>query len=105
MKYKLVPIESFTDKGDVIEVCKLLGYGKISQNVAQAATWHLANGLSWGQLADKDRVRLMNGYREKWFYPQELNLAMRVAQHAAEQARKNPKVSPGDAKIDSLSQR
>ncbi|MCA9203130.1 MAG: hypothetical protein KDA59_08795, partial [Planctomycetales bacterium] len=95
--YKMIPLESYTNNAEVAEVCRMLGNGKISQNIAQAATWHLANGLSWQELAVKDRVRLSNGYFEKWFSPIELRVAVNVASYAAESAKKQPATpSPGE---------
>jgi len=63
-------------------VCKMLGRGEVTQNAAQAAAWHFTDGLSWEQLAAKDRVKLSNGYTEKYFSPQELAVAMRVTLEA-----------------------
>jgi len=84
--YEIRPIESFTQDQRVIEVCRMLGRGELAQNVAQAATWHLGNGLSWDELAAKDRVKLSNGYTEKFFSPQELAVAARVSQEAVRRA-------------------
>ena len=108
MKYKLVPIESFTQNQDVIELCKMVGRGEIPQNAAQAAAWHVTDGLSWSELAHKDRVRLRSGYTEKYFSPQELHLAVRIfstVQRRAEAQRDTEEQSPGDVQIESLSVR
>ena len=40
-------------KPGVAELLTLLGNGKIDQRGAQAAAWHLANGMSWERLAQK----------------------------------------------------
>jgi hypothetical protein len=84
--YELRPIESFTNNRQVIEVCAMLGRGEVSQNAAQAAAWHLTNGLGWEELANKDRVHLSNGYTEKYFTPEELAMAARVVEEAARRA-------------------
>jgi hypothetical protein len=102
IQYELKPIESFTDNGNVIELCKMLGRGEINQNSAQAAVWHVANGLSWQELAHKDRVRLSNGYTEKYFSPQQLGLAVRAAAEAQRRAEKEAQTTVG-SKADSLS--
>lgn len=78
MKYTIVPIEKFTKDPAVIELCKLVGAGKIPQNTGQAAAWHYTDKLSWVQLAQKNRVELMNGYTEKFFSPAELRYALQV---------------------------
>ena len=61
----------------------------------------MTNGLSWPELAHKDRVRLSNGYTEKYFAPQEIALAMRVAAEAARRAGKYE--TADDRKLDPLS--
>jgi hypothetical protein len=99
--YELRPIESFTQNPQVIELCKMLGRGEVPQNVAQAATWHLTDGLTWEQLANKDKVRLSNGYTEKYFSPEEVVLAMRVVQEASRRAEAERSKTPSAS--DSLS--
>jgi hypothetical protein len=83
----------------------MLGNGEVSQNTAQAAAWHFTDGLSWAELANKDRVRLSNGYTEKFFAPQEIGFAMRIATVATRRAEaakpSESEVDPG--KLDSLS--
>jgi hypothetical protein len=77
----------------------MLGYGEIPQNAAQAAAWNLANGLSWQELAAKNRVELRTiGYAEKFFSPQDLALAARIASEAANRAKdaKPTATSPGE---------
>jgi citrate synthase len=99
MKYKIVPIETLTKDQNVIEVCKMLGYGEIPQNAAQAAAWNLANGMSWQELAEKNRVEFRKiGYTEKFFSPQDLALANRIAGEATQRAKdaKPAATSPGE---------
>ena len=67
LAYDLVPIEQVTHDGQVIELCAMLGRGEIDQVSAQAAAWHLANGLSWLELANKVKVRHLNGASELFF--------------------------------------
>ena len=79
--YEIVPISAVTDKKDVHEMCKMLGKGEIDQNTAQAAAWHMMDGLSWNTLASKPRVKHLNGAMEPWFQPEELaRAAMIVAE-------------------------
>jgi hypothetical protein len=99
MNYKIVPIDTLTKDPNVIEVCKMLGYGEVPQNAAQAAAWNLANGLSWQELAVKNRVELKTiGYAERFFAPQELALASRIAGEAMQRAKaaKPAATSPGE---------
>ena len=84
--YELRPIETFTDNTQVVELCKMLGRGEVPQNTAQAAAWHLANGVSWDVLLSKDKVHLSNGYTEKYFSPAEITIAMRAVTEASRRA-------------------
>lgn len=99
--YTIVPIDKFTDKPEVVELCKMLGRGEIPQSAAQAAAWHLTDGLSWAELAAKDRVRLMNGYFEKFFSPADLQVAVQAVGVAARRAESL--VAQDTGKSDSLS--
>ena len=58
VEYKLIPVEEYTDNVQLQELIKLVGTGKLDQQSAQAAAWHLANEMTWEQLAAKkyDRV-------------------------------------------------
>ncbi len=76
--YELQPIDSVTQDPRVHEVCKLLGYGKLDQQTAQAAAWHLTDGLTWEQLAQKIKIRHLNGTSEMFFSPQQVAVAART---------------------------
>jgi hypothetical protein len=52
--------------------------GQVSQNVAQAAAWHIANGLSWRELAAKPRVISQYTGIEYYFSPVEIQNALRL---------------------------
>jgi hypothetical protein len=99
--YELRPIETVAQNLEVIEVVKMLNRGEVDQHTAQAATWHLANGLSWQELSSKIGVKHLNGRVEPYFTRRHLELAMRVAREAsrrAENAEKSaPAVSPGES--------
>jgi hypothetical protein len=99
--YALKPIESYTQDQKVIEVCKMLGQGKIHQHAAQAAAWHLTDRLSWPQLAAKVKVRHLNGSTELYFSPRDLQRAFQIVQVAAAQADKKAQgTSPAEIESD-----
>lgn len=77
----------------------MLGRGMLPQRVAQAAAWHLANGMSWQQLAAK-QLRFANGMRRPYFAPQEIRAGIQAVAVAARlvKERQTPE------KSDSLSQ-
>jgi hypothetical protein len=57
----------------------------LNQRAAQAAAWHLANDMSWEELAAK-RIVHLNGTSEMWFNPQEIKAGMEIARTAMVQA-------------------
>ncbi len=97
MAYKMVPIEQFTKKADVRVLCEALGYGHVTQNTAQAAAWHMMDGLTWNELAAKNRVESKYLGNIRWFSPFELRTAMAVVKEAdrlaKERARTKGKTS------------
>ena len=79
MKYKLVPIEQVNDDPKVIQLCAMLGAGQVPQNTAQAAAWHLANGLSWEELMVKNRVESKYTGNVRFFNLVELQNAFQLS--------------------------
>lgn len=79
MKYKIVPIEQINNDPRVSKLCELLGYGKVPQNTVQAATWHMANGLSWDELAHKNRIESKYTGNVRFFNPIELRTAFELS--------------------------
>ena len=90
MKYEIKPIESFTDKVEVHELCRMLGTGRISQRAAQVAAWHLTGDMSFQQLAAK-RIRHANGISRPYFSGQEIEAGMQLAAMAARLAEQRKK--------------
>ena len=96
MTYTIKPISELTDKPEVVEVCKMLVRGEIDQASAQAAAWHLQDGLTWQQLAAKEKVHLSNGYVEMYFNRNNIALAMKATSVAGTRAKSaTPQTSPG----------
>ncbi|MBC19508.1 MAG: hypothetical protein CMJ74_04495 [Planctomycetaceae bacterium] len=58
MQYELKPISAMTTDPAVVAILRMHGRQQIPHSVAQAAVWNLANGLSWQQLAKKERKNL-----------------------------------------------
>jgi hypothetical protein len=57
MEYLVFPVSHVTKDPVLTEVLNMVGTGRINQNAAQAATWHLASGKSWQELATMVRRR------------------------------------------------
>ncbi len=101
MKYKIIPIRSFTQDAQVVELCKMVGTGKISQTAAQAAAWHITDGLTWEQLANKIGIKHLNGMKEPFFSSRDIQLGMQIAALVARHAETSPVYK--DEKADSMS--
>ena len=100
--YEIKPIESFNKDPKVIEFVKMLARGDLDQHTAQAAAWHLANGLTWEELANKVGVKHLNGSTEPYFTEEQLLVAHKIAGEAVRRAEENKSKSSG--KESSLSQ-
>ncbi|MBN2473364.1 MAG: hypothetical protein JXB62_02055 [Pirellulales bacterium] len=101
MKYEIKPIQEFTDKPEVHELCRMLGSGRLDQRAAQVAAWHLNNGMSFPELAAK-RLRFANGSSRPYFSSQQLQAGLRISTMATQLAEKR-RNSPGEtdsARID-----
>jgi hypothetical protein len=79
MKYKIVPIEQVNADPRVVQLCGLLGSGRVPQNTAQAAAWHLANGLSWEELMIKNRMESKYTGNIRFFNSMELQNAFQLS--------------------------
>ena len=86
MDYVVRPLSVLSSDPKVLEVCQMLANDEITQPVAQAAGWNIANELSWEFLLNKNRVELSTGYYERYFSPGQLELAFRVVEVATERA-------------------
>ncbi|MFH1924520.1 MAG: hypothetical protein ABIP48_32105, partial [Planctomycetota bacterium] len=100
MEYEIRPIEEFTDRVEVHEVCRMLANGMMPQRVAQVAAWHLTDDMSFQELAAKE-IRFANGMKRPYFSPQEIQAGMQVVATATQLAKQRQ----SDSKQDSLSQR
>ncbi|SMP53409.1 hypothetical protein SAMN06265222_104108 [Neorhodopirellula lusitana] len=78
MKYAIVPLENVTQDPKVKSLCMALGNGQVAQNTAQAAAWNLMDGLSWNELAQKNRVESRYTGNIRFFSPLELQAARAV---------------------------
>jgi hypothetical protein len=89
--YKPVPIDSYAKDPAVAELLVLMCQGKIDQHSAQAAAWHIQNGLSWEELANKVGIKHIDGRKEPYFVGAHLERAFVATRVAKEQAEKTAK--------------
>ena len=76
--YKLVELESYSNDPRLAELMTSIGKGEVSQKVAQAAAWHIANGLTWEQLAAEKIDHAGGDPDESFFTLAELRAASQV---------------------------
>jgi len=96
MKYKLVRLAEVNDSMVVEGICRGLASGKVSQNVAQAAAWNVANGLSWEELVRKPRVVSDYTGVEMFFSKFEVQSAMRLTELVKNEVKSLEKYSTGE---------
>src|SRR5262245_59344877 len=65
--YQPIPIESYSKDPAIAQLVKLMRHGQIDQHSAQAAAWHIQNGLTWEELAKKIGINHINGTQEPYF--------------------------------------
>jgi hypothetical protein len=107
--YKIIPIDDYAKSPEIAELIKMMSKREIDQHSAQAAAWHVQNGLSWEELAKKVGVKHIGGATEPYFTAVHLQRALaatRLAQQRAEEAakekEKTPYRSPGETADESL---
>jgi len=103
MKYKLVRLAEVNDSMVVEGICRGLASGKVSQNVAQAAAWNVANGLSWEELVRKPRVVSEYTGVEMFFSKFEVQTAMRLTELVKNEVKSLEQYSKGELSSSSSS--
>ena len=86
IEYRVQPLENLTEDAKVAETIRMLANDEITQNVAQATTWHLTDDLSFESMVTMNRVERMGGYYERFFSVDELKLAAKVLAEAGRRA-------------------
>ncbi len=85
--YEITPLDEVSTEPRLKQVLKLLSSGKSSQRVAQIAAWHVANGMSWEELANKT-IEPIGGAPEPYFSQEEMHSAMALVSTATHLAEK-----------------
>lgn len=98
--YRMQVLESFSTDPRLAQVLGALGRGEVSQKVAQAAAWHLANGLSWERLA-AERIDRIGRPDEPYFQPAELHAAHGLVARIV--AATPAEAAPGETPLPSTS--
>jgi hypothetical protein len=98
MTYKLVKLEEYTKDPVLQELLEMVGTGKFENDkaAAQAATWNLANKMSWEKLAAKEIERLGGVENDPYFTPAQMEAARQIVAQAQGRAREREKVKDND---------
>lgn len=96
MDYTIAPIDTLSTDPAVAEICQMVANDEVSQNIAQAAAWNLANELSWEFLLNKNRIERMDGSFVRFFARDELIIAQRVIEAAKQRAKENQQETPNE---------
>ncbi len=81
MKYRIVPIEQFVGSDvRIVSLCEMLAERSVSQNVAQAVAWNLANGVTFEKMAAMNRSESKYTGNVRMFSDEELKSALRLVE-------------------------
>jgi hypothetical protein len=92
--YEIRAIETYNGDPELRELCILLGSGQIDQRSAQAAAWHLANHMTWDELADMKRFPHLPAYTKPYFSADEIRSAMLASDQATKMADVRKTLAP-----------
>ncbi|QDT28065.1 hypothetical protein Pan153_34590 [Gimesia panareensis] len=96
MKYRMVKTEEMVKDPALQELLKLVATGRVNQQAGQAAAWHLANKMSWQELASKSINQLGGLPPSPYFRRAELQLAVQLVGVSHERARNRKDVDKAD---------
>lgn len=85
--YVMKPLEAQGGDPRIGDVLMSLSSGHVSQKAAQAAAWHVANGLSWERLAGEASKRLGGEPDLPFFAPADLMAARQLVAAATRRQR------------------
>ncbi len=98
--YRLVPVDDYTSDPVLQEVVRIVATGKVNKQAAQAAAWHVADKMTWQELAQKSVRRLGGQGSYPYFSRSELfgaqQLVTLAQARAKEKAKDNKPASPGE---------
>jgi len=106
MAYEIMPVEQYTSDPELQEFAKLFGSGQLDQRAAQATAWHIANDMSWEELAAK-KIDRLGRPDEPYFTVAQLRMAQSINSEAVRMAKLRTDESPveSSSSSSSLSQR
>ena len=91
MNYRLMAVEQYTDNKALQQLITMVGSGRIDQQAAQAAAWHLDDGMSWQELASKRMERISGLPSSPYFSAVQLYRAQDMVSVAVARSREQEK--------------
>ncbi|WP_437188109.1 hypothetical protein SH668x_001539 [Planctomicrobium sp. SH668] len=100
-KFNVIPVDQYTQDPVLQALITMVGTGSLDSQSAQAATWHVTDGLSWEQLANKGKgpVRVPG---DNYFSSANIQAAMQISNAAKAQAAERMTNEPDEAKPRTL---
>jgi hypothetical protein len=92
--YVLIPVENVSTDPVFHQLLAMVGSQKIDPQAAQAAAWHLANNMTWDQLANKTTQHVGGLPPTQYFTRAQIEGAMALIAKAKELAKDAPKIEP-----------
>jgi hypothetical protein len=92
--YRIMPVDNYTEDPALREMVRLVASGKVNKQAAQAAAWHLADKMSWQELAAKSVRRLGGQGSYPYFSRAELLAAQQLVAQAEARAKERAKETP-----------
>lgn len=97
MDYRVIPTDQAIEDPALRQLLKLVATGRIHPQVAQAAAWHLANDMTWRELASKRVDRLGGLPSTPYFNLGQLQAAQQLVAIAEAKAREEQAEQPDEA--------
>ena len=92
--YTIVPIDTYTSSAEVRELCRQLGTGKLDQQVAQAAAWHLTSHMSWDKITEMKQFAHNSGFSHAVFSKDQIRAAQELTDKVIKIVEAQPAATP-----------
>lgn len=82
--YRMIRLSEFTENELVEKLCSEIGSSQLAQKTAQAVAWHLANDMSWDELAKVNSIESKYLGNVSYFRERDIKLAKQWIESASE---------------------
>jgi hypothetical protein len=96
MIYKVVRVEQYTQDKVLQEAIRIVAKGGLNYQIAQAATWHITDKMSWDELGSLQEETVLGDYssRVPVFSAEQLQTAQQIVTFAEHRAVERSKLEP-----------